>query len=106
MLKHFDQVCNKRSLRATEGGQKLKDFGFRVVDVLYYLRSKNKGADQLRVQRAGDLRFSFCIYMKQVLSRGATFMLKAITITERQSNRQRNDTDAAIRSGTASSCQW
>ena len=33
---------------------------------LYYLCSKNKGADQLRGYRAADLHFCFCVCKKQI----------------------------------------
>ena len=38
------------------------------VEGLYYLCSKNKGADQLRSYCAADLYLSFRIYKKQVFS--------------------------------------
>ena len=38
------------------------------VEGLYYLFSKNKGADQLRGYREADLRLCFCICKKPVFS--------------------------------------
>ena len=44
-------------------------FGIKVVEGLYCLCSKNKGADQLCGYRAADLSLCFRIYMqKQVFS--------------------------------------
>ena len=41
-------------------------FHFQEVEGLYYLCSENKGADQLRGNRAADLRLCFWICKKQV----------------------------------------
>ena len=40
--------------------------GIQVVEGLYNLYSENKGADQLRSNRAADLRLCFHICIKQV----------------------------------------
>ena len=51
--------------------QKLvRGFKFLIYEVegMYYLCNENKGADQLRGNRAADLRLCFCIYKKQVFS--------------------------------------
>ena len=53
-----DQVRHKPDCAATED----------IVEGLYYLCSKNKGADQLRSYCAADLRLCFCIRENQVFS--------------------------------------
>ena len=42
---------------------------------LYYLSSKNKGADQLRRHSEADLRLFFRIYAKRLFSHDATQMI-------------------------------
>ena len=43
------------------------------MEGLYYLYSENKGADQLRGYREADLRLSFRICKKPVLSRRGSY---------------------------------
>ena len=54
---------------AVQSQKMARGLKFRISEVegLYYLCSKNKGADQLRGYHAADLRLSFCICKKQVL---------------------------------------
>ena len=56
-----------RSVQPQKMARGLK-FRIYVVEGLYYLYSKNKGADQLRIYCAADLRLCFHICKKQVFS--------------------------------------
>ena len=50
------------------------------MEGLYYLRSENKGADQLRGHREADLRLCFRICKMMVFSRAAHLLFKLFTI--------------------------
>ena len=64
MRKPFFGVSDQlRHNQAVQPQKMARNWEFRiwVVEELYYLCSENKGADQLRVYRAAELRLSFCI---------------------------------------------
>ena len=50
---------------------------------MYYPRSKNKGADQLRGNREADLRLSFHICRLLVFSSGGSFVAVNLTIIQK-----------------------
>ena len=62
-----DQVCANQAVQPHKMARGLKLL-IEVVEVLYYLYSENKGADQLRGYREADLRLCFRICKKPVFS--------------------------------------
>ena len=63
-----DQVQHKLGYTTTEDGYRLEISYIKEVEGLYYLYSKNKGADQLHGYLASDLRLCFRICKKQIFS--------------------------------------
>ena len=63
----FRPVGHIYSCTTAKDGYRL-DISYKEVEKLYYLCSENNGADQLRGQRAADLRLCFGISKKQVFT--------------------------------------
>ena len=62
----------RRAVQPQKMARGLK-FGIKKVEELYYLCSKNKGADQLHGYCEADLRLCFGICKKPVFSQGGSF---------------------------------